>query len=207
MGLVPCQPVSSIIRPVREEDSDAIAAIYAPSVVGSPISFEITPPDAAEMRQRIATITKTHPYLVCEHDSQVLGYVYASSHHTRAAYQWSADATVYIDVRAWRTGVARALYTSLFALMRVYGFYNVYAGITLPNAGSVGLHEAMGFQPVGIYREVGYKLGAWYDVGYWSLDLLERTDAPPAPPLSPAAAQADPRWKSALDAGLPLLRG
>ena len=113
---------------------------------------------------------------------------------------------MYIEARSRRTGVARALYTSLFALMRVYGFYNVYAGITLPNVGSVGLHEAMGFQPVGIYREVGYKLGAWHDVGYWSLDLLERTDAPPAPPLSPAAAQADSRWKSSLDAGLPLLR-
>ena len=199
-------PGSAFIRPVREEDAGAVAAIYAPCVTGSAISFEVEPPDTAEMRGRIAATTGTHPFLVCEHGGDVIGYVYASSHSPRTAYQWSTNVTVYIDASIRRAGVARALYTSLFALLRLHGFHNAYAGITLPNAGSVGLHESMGFQPVGVYRQVGYKMGAWHDVGWWGLELQAKSPAPPAPPRRSDAVRADARWQSALDAGLSLLR-
>ena len=176
---------NAIIRPVEPEDAPAIAAIYAPSVTDSVISFELEPPDANEMARRIARTTATHPWLVCEREREVAGYVYAGDHCTRAAYQWSTDVTVYIDARQHRCGIGRALYTSLLALLRQQGFYNAYAGITLPNAGSVGLHEALGFRPVGVYRQVGYKFGAWHDVGWWALDLQEKSSVQPPAPRAP----------------------
>ena len=107
----------------------------------------------------------------------------ASSHRTRAAYQWSVDVSVYVHERARRRGVGRALYGALFGILRQQGFYSAYAGIALPNPASVRLHESMGFQPVGVYRSVGYKLGAWRDVGWWHLALRPAIE-PPAPLLS-----------------------
>ena len=191
---------------MEQTDAEAIAAIYAPNVTDSVISFELEPPDAAEFQTRIATTTVTHPWLVCERDGEVAGYVYASTHNSRAAYQWSANVTVYIDSRQRRSGMGRALYTSLFALLRLQGFYNAYGGITLPNAGSVGIHESMGFRLVGVYREVGYKFGAWHDVGWWGLELQPKPKMSLPPPLQPAAVQANPGWQAALDAGVPRLR-
>jgi L-amino acid N-acyltransferase YncA len=170
-----------VIRVAREDDAAAIAAIYAPIVERTPISFEVDPPDAAEFVRRIRGTTEQYPWLVDERDGLVAGYAYASQHHVRAAYQWSANVTVYIDERARRRGVGRGLYASLFRILATQGYYNAYAGITLPNAGSVGLHEAMGFVPVGVYREAGFKLGRWYDVGWWQLRLREKTDTPHSP--------------------------
>lgn len=199
-------PGNAIIRPVAAGDEAAVAAIYAPNVTDSVASFEAVPPDAAEMRQRIDATTAAFPWLVCERGGEMLGYVYASAHNARAAYQWSVNVTVYIDARARRAGVGRALYVSLFALLRLQGFYNAYGGITLPNAGSVGLHEALGFRLVGIYREVGYKFGAWHDVGWWGLALQPKPNAEPSTPLTPAAMQGTPAWQAGVEAGLGLLR-
>ena len=114
-------------------------------------------------------------------DRRVLGYAYGSRHSERAAYQWSVDATVYVSPLAQRIGLGRGLYTSLFRILALQGYHKVYAGITLPNGASVGLHEAMGFKPVGIYRGVGYKLGSWHDVDWWQLSLQFESDEPPAP--------------------------
>ena len=158
------------------------------------------------MARRIADVTATHPWLVCERADKVVGYVYANGHLARAAYQWSVNVTVYIDARQHRSGVGRALYTSLFALLRLQGFYNAYAGITLPNAGSVGLHEALGFRLVGVYRQVGYKFGAWHDVGWWGLELQEKSAAQPSLPLPPAELRAQSAYQAAAQSGLPLLR-
>lgn len=196
----------TIIRPVEERDAAAIAAIYAPSVTGNIVSFEVTPPDAAEMARRLIATTATHPWLVCERSGEAVGYVYAGTHLARAAYRWSVNVSVYVDARIHRGGVGRALYTSLFALLRLQGFYNAYAGITLPNAGSVGLHETMGFRPVGVYRQVGYKFGAWHDVGWWSLDLQEKTAAGPSPLLPSIELQGLSGYAEALQAGQKLLR-
>jgi phosphinothricin acetyltransferase len=189
-----------MIRLAHSGDGAPVAAIYAPYVTGASTSFEYAPPDAAEMAGRIASTLAHTPYLVLESGGEVLGFAYASKHRERAAYQWSVDVSVYVHERAHRRGLGRALYASLLALLRLQGFYAAHAGITLPNPASVGLHEALGFQPVGVYRSVGFKRGAWHDVGWWQLPLRERAGTPD-PPRSLAEAQRDPEWGRALAAG------
>jgi L-amino acid N-acyltransferase YncA len=171
------------IRFASSGDAAGIAAIYAPNVVGSAISFEADPPAEAMMAQRITSTLEQLPWLVCERGSELLGYAYASPHSERAAYRWALNASVYIAASCRRQGVGRALYTSLFALARLAGYYSVHAGVTLPNPASVGLHESFGFVPVGIYRAVGFKLNAWHDVGWWQLELRPRS-ATPSPPMA-----------------------
>jgi L-amino acid N-acyltransferase YncA len=178
-------PGDPSIRPAETRDAAAIAAIYAPHITEGVASFEMIPPDAAEMLTRMQQTTKSYPWLVCEKDGAVVGYAYAGPHNARAAYVWSVNVTVYIAQRHHRAGVGRTLYTALFARLRQQGFYNAYGGITLPNAGSVGLHEAMGFKLVGVYGAVGYKFGAWRDVGWWHLALQEKPAGDPQPPLPP----------------------
>ena len=198
--------VNAVIRPVEARDAAAVASIYAPHVTEGVASFETTSPDADEMAARIVATTESHPWLVCDAAGQgTVGYVYAAAFNPRAAYQWSVGVTVYVDERFHRAGIGRALYTSLFALLRLQGFYNAYGGITLPNAGSVGLHEAMGFRPAAMYKEVGFKFGRWWDVGWWELELLPKP-AVPAGPLKPEAVRELPGWQKAVEAGLPLLR-
>lgn len=173
--------MEAIIRNATAQDSTQIQAIYEPIVRDTVISFEIETPAVAEIEKRMEAIQQRFPWLVCELEGKIAGYVYASPHHERAAYQWSANVSVYIHPDYHRRGVGRALYTSLFALLKQQGFYNVYAGITLPNPGSVGIHESMGFELVGIYKQVGYKFGAWYDVGWWGMALRPHDDKPAAP--------------------------
>ena len=146
-------------------------------------------------------VLAAHPWLVCEYEDRVVGYAYASRHHERAAYQWSVDTSVYIHSDFRRHGVGQALYTSLFRVLVAQGFYNAYAGITLPNAGSVGLHESVGFKPLCVYRRVGYKQGAWHDVGWWELALQPLAPIP-QPPVRPADIQLDPSWDEMLASGL-----
>jgi L-amino acid N-acyltransferase YncA len=195
----------SSIRLATERDAEEIAAIYAPNVTDTIISFESEPPTADEMRLRIEGTLERYPWLVCERRGQVLGYAYAGAHGSRAAYRWSVEVSVYVHEEAHRTGVGRALYTSLFAALNLQGFYNAYAGATLPNPASVGLHESVGFRPVGVYRGVGYKLGAWHDVGWWHLPLRERV-ANPEPPADLPSVLGSEGWDAALASGLPLLR-
>ncbi len=174
-----------LIRPVAAADAEAVAAIYAPSVTAGVASFETVAPDAAEMGNRIVTTTRTYPWLVCEDAGEVVGYTYASVHNVRAAYVWSVNVTVYIAAAHQRAGIGRALYLALFERLRRQGFYTAHGGITLPNPGSVGLHETLGFQLVGIYPGVGYKFGSWWDVGWWRLALQEKPPGPPPPPRPP----------------------
>jgi phosphinothricin acetyltransferase len=169
------------IRLAAAADAAAVAAVYAPYVRDTVITFEIEPPDAAEMGRRLAAVGERFPWLVACDGAGLLGYAYAGEHRSRAAYRWDVDVAVYLLPRAHRRGIGRALYARLFALLRLQGYVNAYAGITLPNAASVGLHEALGFVPVGVYRGVGHKCGAWHDVGWWAL----RLQAPPASPAEP----------------------
>lgn len=194
-----------MIRLAAAADAAPVAEIYAPFVVGTPTSFETDAPGEKEMAARIASTLAYAPYLVYAPENGVLGFAYASKHRERAAYRWCVDVSVYVREGSHRRGIARGLYTSLFALLRLQGFYAAHAGITLPNPASVGLHEALGFVPVGVYRGVGYKLGAWHDVGWWQLPLRDRA-GDPAPPLSMKDAQARAEWAGALAAGLPLIR-
>lgn len=172
-----------VIRLARPDDSDAIAAIYAPIVRDTVISFEIDPPTPEEMRQRIAATLVTHPWLVAEHDGAVAGYAYASQHRTRSAYRWSCDVTAYMAEAARRKGIGVRLYTELFSILSAQGFHAAFAGISLPNAASVALHEKAGFEHVGIYKHVGYKHGAWHDVGWWQRQLVSADGSPGAPRL------------------------
>ena len=201
--------MSATIRLATESDAEAIQRIYAPFVLHTAVSFETEPPSVDEMRSRILKICARLPWLVCEwNDHQgntVIGYAYASLHRERAAYGWSVDVTVYIHEELRRHGVGKALYVSLFQVLRLQGFYNAYAGIALPNPGSVGLHEAMGFKPVGVYRAVGYKLGRWHDVGWWQFALRDHSTAP-APPADIGSVAASAEWDAAVGSGLALLR-
>lgn len=197
--------MASIIRLATADDAEQIQAIYVPNVLYTAISFELEPPTVDEMRQRIVKTVQHWPWLVCEHHGEALGYAYASEHRTRPAYHWSVDVSVYVHAQVHRSGVGRALYSSLFKLLTLQGFYNAYAGITLPNPGSVGLHEALGFRPIGVYRAVGYKLGAWHDVGWWELTLRART-VPPEPLKDFRTLRGSPAWEEALVTGFPLLR-
>jgi phosphinothricin acetyltransferase len=166
-------------------DAAACAAIYAPFVRDTAVSFEEQPPTAEEFARRIERSSKRYPWLVAEADGAVAGYAYASAHRERAAYRWVAEVAVYIGERHRRQGVGRALYGALFPLLERQGIQAVYAGVTLPNESSVGLHEALGFQPVGVFGRIGWKRGSWHDVGWWQLDLVAVDGSPPAEPGAP----------------------
>jgi L-amino acid N-acyltransferase YncA len=155
------------IRPATADDAARCAEIYAPFVTDGWVSFELTPPDEAEMARRIGDYGQSHGWLVAEVDGVVAGYAYGSQHRTREAYQTSCDVGVYVDPIFAGRGLGRALYTRLLEDLKVRGFHAAFAGIALPNLGSIGLHEAMGFTPIGVYKEVGWKMGGWRDVGWW----------------------------------------
>jgi L-amino acid N-acyltransferase YncA len=173
--------MTAIIRFADLQDAAAIQAIYAPYCQSTAISFEAVGPTVEEMGRRMAKISAPYPWLVCDIDGELAGYVYASQHRERAAYRWCVDATIYMAERFHRRGIGRALYTSLFAILREQGFFRAYAGVTLPNDGSVGVHEAVGFTPLAVYPAVGYKFGKWHDVGWWQLELRPPTYDPPEP--------------------------
>jgi L-amino acid N-acyltransferase YncA len=170
-----------IIRTARPADAPAIAAIYAPIVESTTISFELEAPTVDEMRRRIESTLEHLPWLVAVDGSDaVQGYAYAGRHRERAAYQWSVDVTAYVHEALRGQGIGKALYGRLFEELVALGYCQAFAGIALPNAASIGLHESVGFEPLGVYRRVGYKRGTWHDVGWWqkSLQAVEH----PAPP-------------------------
>jgi phosphinothricin acetyltransferase len=198
--------MSAKVRLARAADAEQVRAIYAPFCAHSAVSFEEEAPGEAEVARRIAAALGRFPWLVCEEAGEVLGYAYAGAHRERAAYRWSVDVTAYVKEGRRGRGIGTALYTSLLALLRLQGLYNAYAGITLPNPASVALHERVGFRPFAVYRAVGYKLGAWHDVGWWHREL-QPPGGEPAPPLPLPEAQREGGWESALNAGLAYLGG
>ena len=163
--------------------------IYAPIVRETFISFEMEAPGVEEMRQRIVQTLKTYPWLVEEREGRLVGYAYASSHRDRKAYQWSADVSCYVHPAARGQGIGKRLYTRLLAILERQGFHAAFAGIALPNAASVALHEAVGFVRIGFYREVGFKAGAWRDTGWYQRMIgparPEPSDPVPLPALGP----------------------
>ena len=193
------------IRLAAEADAADIANIYRPIVEATTISFETTPPDEAEMRRRITDTLTSYPWLVSESDGRVAGYAYATKHRVRSAYQWSVDTSVYVHPDFQRRGIGQALYRSLFAILTAQGLFNAYAGIALPNPASVALHERVGFRPIGVYKNVGYKLGAWRDVGWWQLGLND-PDREPAAPLVLAAVRDRMDWPTLMAAGSEAMR-
>lgn len=163
-------------------DAAACAAIYAPHVEGSAVSFEERAPDAAELARRIERYGASHAWLVAEREGEVVGYAYATAFNERPAYRWSAGVSVYVAEGEHGRGVGRTLYEALFDRLRERGFRMACAGITLPNEASVGLHESLGFKQVGVNPEIGWKNGAWRDVGWWQLELAPPSEGPPPEP-------------------------
>ncbi len=171
------------IRFVKISDTEQVLNIYKPYIERTSTSFEYKIPSKDEFSQRINKVISFYPWLVYEEDNEILGYAYASKHREREAYQWSADVSVYLKEEAKRKGIASQLYTQLFSLLKKQGICNLYAGISLPNEASTGLHEKMGFNKIAEFHNVGYKLGKWWNVGYWELRLNDVTDNP-TPPIA-----------------------
>lgn len=169
------------IRPATRGDAAAIAAIYAYYVLNSPVTFEIDPPDSAEMAKRIDHILPRYPFLVAERAGELVGYAYAGKLYERAAYRWTTEATVYVDHRQHRQKIGATLYRTLIAALNDQGFQAVVGKITLPNSGSVSLHEAFGFVRSGVLAKVGFKHGGWHDVGLYQLDFGSRPAVPAEP--------------------------
>jgi L-amino acid N-acyltransferase YncA len=176
------QPPKTRLRLVSPDDATQIAAIYAPFCCETAVSFETVAPDEGTIRERIRAVTDRYPWLVAvSKEDVVLGYAYAGKHRERSAYRWSVDFTAYVAPTAKRHGIGTKLYTALAEICRQLGYYRAFAGITLPNEASIRLHEKIGFRPIGVYQRVGFKLGKWHDVGWWSLNLLPETDLPGEP--------------------------
>lgn len=169
------------IRCARPDDAEAIAAIYAPIVRETTISFEWEPPTVEAVRERIVKTLARYPWLVATdtHDRPA-GFVYAGSHREPPSYQWSVNTSVYIRDDCRGQGLGKALYAQLFAQLVELGFCRAYAGVALPNPASVALHESVGFRGLGVYERVGFKFGAWRDVAWFQRDLQpDRVDPPP----------------------------
>lgn len=176
----PPSPAAVSVRSAHTCDAAAIAAIYGQAVRDTVASFEERPPGVEEVARRMQARPRL-PWLVADAGGQVAGYAYASPHRARAAYRWSVDFSVYVDPQFARRGLGRALYGRLTDETRALGYVNAFAGIALPNAASVALHEALGFLAVGVFRDVGFKHGGWRDVGWWRLQLREPPARPPEP--------------------------
>jgi phosphinothricin acetyltransferase len=168
-----------MVRTASVADAAACAAIYAPYVTDTAVSFEDVPPTPAEMGERIAAALETHTWVVLEEGGRVRGYAYGGPFHRRPAYRWSCEVSVYVEQGRHRSGAGRRLYTAVFERLRERGYLMAVAGMTLPNEASAGLHRAMGFEPVGTYRRIGYKFGTWHDV-HWTQRPLADGDDPPA---------------------------
>jgi L-amino acid N-acyltransferase YncA len=164
------------IRDASVGDAAACAAIYAPYVRDTVISFETIAPDAVEMADRMAA---SHVWLMGEDDGRPVGFAYGGPFNPREAYRWACSVSVYLEVGRRRTGAGRALYEALFARLADLGLRRATAGITLPNEASVGLHAALGFEPIGTSRRIGWKHGAWHDVA-WAQRALGEDDGPPS---------------------------
>jgi L-amino acid N-acyltransferase YncA len=174
------------MRLATPRDAPAVHAIYAPIVRDTFISFELEVPTIPEIEGRIAATLERYPWLVFEQDGDLAAYAYAGEHRSRPAYQWSTDVSCYVRDGARRRGIGARLYQALFRILALQGFTNAFAGIALPNAASVGMHEAAGFVALGRYRDVGFKQGEWHDT-VWMQRTLAEPAARPEPPRPLAA--------------------
>ena len=170
------------VRLARRDDAASVAAIYAPYVKDTFVSFEDEAPCEAEMARRMASGGELYPWLVAEEeDGRILGYASASAFRARAAYRYAVETSVYLATDACGRGLGRLLYGRLLALLERQGFAQAIGAVTLPNPASARLHEALGFAEAGVYRDVGWKCGGWRSVGLWQRALAP-ANAPPVEP-------------------------
>jgi phosphinothricin acetyltransferase len=170
-----------MIRLAQPADAGGILNIYAPYISDTSFTFESEVPSVMAFSDRITSYLTNWPWLVCEIDGRIAGYAYGSRYRERAGYQWCVECSVYIHDDFQGMGIAKALYTALFAILQQQGYRNVYAVINLPNEKSVRLHESCGFKWFATYENVGYKLGRWKNVGWWQLTINEYSHEPPPP--------------------------
>ena len=163
------------VRDATADDAAACAAIYAPYVTDTTVTFEYEPPSASEMAHRIAA---AHAWVVLEEGGRVVGYAYAGPYKERAAYRWTCEVSVYLESGRRRGGSGRLLYEALFERLAERGFRTLVAAMTLPNEASEGLHRALGFEPIGTFLQVGWKHGAWRDVA-WAQRSIGPADGQP----------------------------
>lgn len=169
------------VRGATEADAEACAAIYAPYVTDTAVTFETVAPRPPEMAERIETAAGTHAWVVLEDGDHIVGYAYGAPFRSRAAYRWSCEVSVYLAHEHRGSGGGRALYSDLFTRLTARGFRTAVAGMTLPNDASVALHRAMAFEPVGTFRRAGWKNGRWHDV-CWVQRALSAGQDPPVDP-------------------------
>lgn len=180
-----------MIRFAKPADAGPCQAIYTPIVRDTTLSYETEPPSVEEMRRRIESTLPQLPWLVDERGGTVAGFAYAAPFRTRAAYRWTVEVSVYIHEAGRRQGVGRGLYTTLLDMLRRQGYRTALAIISLPNPPSVALHEGLGFTPVGVFHNAGFKFGAWRDSGWWEFSL-GAIDGAPAPPRPATEVPIDP---------------
>ena len=173
--------MNNLIRLVRTADAPQILSMYDYYINNTAITFETSTPDIESFTERIEHISSFYPWLVYENEAKILGYAYASQHRQRSSYRWSVDVTVYIHQSAHGKGIGSQLYEQLLSLLQKQGFYNAYAGITLPNEKSIALHEKFGFVKIGQYNRVGYKINKWWNVGWWECEINVKPECPEEP--------------------------
>lgn len=179
------------IRLIRKTDAAAALAVYRPYVQNSVITFDYEVPSLEEFSEKIRTITAEYPWLVCEYEGKIAGYAYGSRHRSKAAYQWSPESTIYVAEEFHGTGIARLLYKTVFEILLLQRFVNVFAGVTLPNPASENFHRSLGFTEIGVFKNIGYKLGKWNDVRWFQLQLSEWKTEPGEPLLIGAVATTE----------------
>jgi len=170
-----------MIRVATKDDATGMLDIYAPFILNSGITQETEVPSVEEFQKRIIATLEERPWLVCEINGQVAGYAYAGKHRDRKGYQWCTEPSVYISEKYIGFGVANALYTALFDILKLQGYVNAYAVITLPNERSIAFHKKFGFDYLTTYKKIGYKLGQWHDVGWMQYDINAHKDDPADP--------------------------
>jgi len=170
-----------MIRVATKDDAAGMLDIYAPFILNSGITQETEVPSVEDFQKRIIANLEERPWLVCEIDGQVTGYAYAGKHRDRKGYQWCTEPSVYISEKYFGAGIADALYTALFDILKLQGYVNAYAVITLPNDRSIAFHKKFGFEYLTTYKKIGYKLGQWHDVGWMEYEINPHQDKPSDP--------------------------
>lgn len=167
-----------ILRVATEADAESMLALYAPYVTHTTVSSEYEPPSLVEFQKRMQTVGELLPWLICKMDGETAGYGYASPHRSRAAYKWSAETSIYVAKKWQRHGIAAAIYSALFEILSMQGYYNIFVGITSPNEKSAAFHTAMGFEHSGSYHNSMYKFGQWRDVSWMAKTLKPHIGEP-----------------------------
>jgi L-amino acid N-acyltransferase YncA len=170
-----------MIRIATKDDAAGMLEIYAPFILNSGITQETEVPSVEEFQKRVISNLKERPWLVCEINDQIAGYAYAGKHRDRKGYQWCTEPSVYISENFFQRGIANALYTALFDILKIQGYVNAYAVITLPNEKSVSFHKKFGFDYLTTYLKIGYKLGQWHDVGWMQYEINPHKEDPADP--------------------------